>query len=559
VSCSVSCEREKNHMITESRRAEPNRRWLLNGVLALALVGAGIAITFQPTLMSGFARLQNDPGDSRLNNYVLEHHWLWLNGVPLHANLWDPPFFYPKKNVLAYTDTLLSLAPVYCIWRVMGFAPEISFTLWMVTLCLLNYLLALCLLKRAFGVDWPSANFGAYIISFGNSRIAQLSHPQLLSHAYTLLAILSLVMIFRHNPRTQPPISRRRWILAFFVCFAAQFYASYYYGYFLLLVVLIGCIWGVALPRFRQTLKEGVLTDRLVWLSGMLLAAILLTPLAYHYALVAREFGTWRPDTYRAGLPQLASYFWMGGENLLYGWTANLTPLASFSMPNEHQIGLGIVTTLVLLWFLWQERNKDWVLLIGLVAISALFAFTMFPGRIRLWQLWYYALPGIQGIRVMARMGILLLIPAGIALSIFVHSRRVRPKRLLAAIFIALLCCVEQIRAVYSYERELYQRRIDLISAQIRTNCEAIFVSEVTPTGPAWPSQLDGMWASTRQGVPSITGYSGKVPDNWAINNPLIKEPADVQRIEASLYDWCSKNGINRSRVCWIQLQLPHD
>jgi hypothetical protein len=546
-------------MITKSRSAEPNHRWLMYCVLTLALVGAGIAITFQPTLLSGFARLQNDPGDSRLNNYILEHHWLWLNGVPLHVNLWDPPFFYPKKNVLAYTDTLLSLAPLYWLWRVFGFAPEISFTLWMITLCLLNYVLALGLLKRAIGVDWLSANFGAYIISFGNSRMAQLSHQQLISHAYILLAILSLVMIFRHNSHTQSPIRIRTCIMAFFVCFAAQFYASYYQGYFLFLVVLIGCIWGVALKRFRQTLKEVVFTNWWVWLSGMLFAAILLAPLAYHYALVARDLGTWGPGTDKEGLAQLASYVWMGGENLLYGWTAKLTLFDNFAMPHEHQIGLGIVTTIVLFWFLWNKRNDDWVLLIGLVAITAFFAFTMFPGRIRLWRLWYYVLPGIQGIRVMARIGILLLIPAGIALATFVHSHRVRPKLLLMAVFIALLCCVEQIRIGSSYDRGLYQRRIDLIRARISTNCEAIFLSEVTPNGPAWPSQIDAMWASTLQGVPTITGYSGRVPDNWAINNPLITGPADIERIEASLDDWCGKNGVDRSRVCWIQLQLPHD
>lgn len=546
-------------MIPEYRRALPNFRWLMSCLLTLALVGAGIAMTFQPTLMSGFARLQNDPGDSRLNNYILEHHWLWLNRVPLHASLWDPPFFYPKKNVLAYSDTLSSLAPVYWLWRVMGFAPEISFALWMITLCLLNYLLALWLLTRAIGVDWLSANFGAYIISFGNSRMAQLGHQQLISHAYTLLAILSLVMIFRHNPRTQPPISRRRWILAFFVCFAAQFYASFYYGYFLFLVLLIGCIWAVALPRFRQTLKDAVLTDQLGWLYGMLLAAILLAPLVYHYALVVRELGTWDRETGREGLPRLASYFWMGGENRFYGWTANLTPFASLSMSHEHRIGLGILTTLVLLWFLWHERHRDWVLLMGLIGITAFFAFTMFPGRVRLWQLWYYTLPGIRGIRVMARMGILLLIPAGVALSILVNSYRVRPRRFLIAILIALLCCAEQMRAGASYDRGIYQSRIDLISAQIHPNCEAFLVSEVAPNGPAWPSQLDAMWASIRQGVPSLTGHSGRVPDNRAINNPMIREPADVQRIEASLYDWCGKNGIDRSRVCWIQLALPHE
>jgi len=533
-------------------------RWLIYIAMTLVFMTAGVLLTFYPTLTSGFTQLQTDPGDSRLNNYILEHHWRWLNGFQLHASLWDPPFFYPSKNVLAYTDTLLSLTPVYWFWRVSGFDPEVSFALWMITLCVLNYLIALAFLKHAIGVDWLPANFGAFLISFGNSRTSQLGHQQLLSHAYTLIAIYALFKIFADDSH---PLSQRRkhaWILVFFLCFAAQFYAGYYYGYFLFLLVLIAGIWGLLLKQFRSNFTKVVTTNLPVLLSGAVLAALLLAPLAYHYLSVAHDLGAWGPETGMHGLARLASYLWMGGENWLYGWTQNFSLFYSLPIAHEQKIGLGLFTSLVLAWFLWSYRHEEWVRMIVLIIITVFIAFTMFPGKIRLWQLWYYTLPGIQGIRVMARVGILLLIPAGIALSLFIHRQRGRPALLSIALLIGLLCCVEQVRSFfYTYDRALYQRRIDLIREQIKPDCEAVFVSQVNTTSPAWPMQLDVMWASMLQGVPSVIGYSGRFPPCNAIRKPLIREPADIQRIDESLAKWCAENSIDRGRLCWIKIQLP--
>lgn len=509
--------------------------------------------------MSSFARLQTDPGDSRLNNYILEHHWLWLNGFPLHTNLWNPPFFYPTKNVLAYTDTLLSLAPVYWLWRVIGCTPEISFTMWMISLCIINYLMALVFLRKIIRVSWVAANFGAYLIAFGSSRIAQLGHQQLLSHAYTLMALYALFVIFSDDPTNIANSKKSSWIGVFFLCFAAQFYAGYYYGYFLFLILLIAGIWALSLRRFRGSLLAVMKSNRLTWLFGALSAMVILAPLSYHYLLVAYDLGGWGPGSDRSGLAHLSSYFWMGRSNLLYGWTRNLAVFSTLPINHEHQIGLGIVTTAILVWFLWRYRQKNWVFMISLIIITTLIAFTMFPGRIRLWRIWYYSLPGIQGIRIMARIGILLLIPAGIALAVFVDRQRSTSRLFLVALLIGLLCCLEQSRSGHSYDRDLYSRRIELIGQEINQNCQAFFVSEICTDRkkPAWPLQLDSMWASVLKGVPSITGYSGKIPDNYAIHNPMIREASDVARIDESLEEWCEKNNINRQRVCWIKLELP--
>ena len=79
----------------------------------LLLLAFGLTAAFYPTLFSGFRRMQNDPGDTRHLNYILEHDYLWLTRAPLDRDLWSPPIFYPVANAAAYTELLLGALPFY--------------------------------------------------------------------------------------------------------------------------------------------------------------------------------------------------------------------------------------------------------------------------------------------------------------------------------------------------------------------------------------------------------------------------------------------------------------
>lgn len=541
---------------------EDSNRRDAKGRLALALiflfVGTGIFVTFYPTILSGFDRLQTDPGDSRSLQYRMEHIYRWLTGDPHHASLWDPPIFYPNKNTLAYSDTLLTVAPIYWLWRLFGFDSDVSFTLWMISICIINFALALYLLHRVIGFDWLAANFGAYIIAFGGSRIAQLGHQQLLCCAYILLCISALFKVFNSEAGKPSVLKKRIWMAVFFLSFTAQFYASFYNGYYLFLVLLIAAAVAISLRDFSTPFLQFLKSEWKALTVGFVLTGIFLLPLAYHYALTARDLDVHGPGSDKYGLPRLASYFWMGANNLLYGWTDSFSLFHDLPLANEHQIGLGAVTAAILCWFFWRFRERSWVKLMLLLTVAAFVAFTWFPGRIRLWRIWYYTLPGIQGIRIMSRFWILLLIPAGIALATFIQHNRRRSKTMIAfSVMIALLCCLEQARFGYSYDRRKIQNRVDLIRQQIDGDCEAIFVSSTNKLDPDWMPMLDSMWASMLQGVPTITAYSGKFPDNDAINHPVIRDPADVERIDAAIDQWCLQKNLDRNKICWIRLELP--
>src|SRR3712207_6730919 len=102
----------------------------------------GLAMAHHPTLLSGFARIQGDPGDTRLNNYVLEHGYRWLSAAPGHERFWSPPIFYPAPNTAAYSDILLGVAPFYWFWRLVGLEADTAFQCWTLTVSSLNIVAA---------------------------------------------------------------------------------------------------------------------------------------------------------------------------------------------------------------------------------------------------------------------------------------------------------------------------------------------------------------------------------------------------------------------------------
>src|SRR5437763_11031164 len=153
----------------------------------LALWLCGLLLAFYPVLLSGFDRVSGDRGDARLLNYLLEHSYRWLLRQPPHRDLWGPPFFHPEPNVGAYSDILLSAAPLYWPWRALGLAPEAAFQLCLVALVSLNYLALFLFARRCLGFPPAVAAFGAFLFAFGSPRLVHTVHLQLQAHFWTVL------------------------------------------------------------------------------------------------------------------------------------------------------------------------------------------------------------------------------------------------------------------------------------------------------------------------------------------------------------------------------------
>ncbi|MFZ1331186.1 MAG: hypothetical protein WAR83_03310, partial [Flavobacteriales bacterium] len=82
-------------------------------------------------------RIPGDLGDARFNNYILEHYHAYA--TDRIADYWDAPFMYPYKNVIAFSDNLLGTAPLYSLFRSIGYNRESAFQFWILALFALNY------------------------------------------------------------------------------------------------------------------------------------------------------------------------------------------------------------------------------------------------------------------------------------------------------------------------------------------------------------------------------------------------------------------------------------
>jgi hypothetical protein len=237
-------------MAQESVQDVPAWRGWAAFVLAAGVGAVGVIMMHYPMIVSGLARVQVDIGDSRLINYFLEHNDRWFRGDPNHAGIWDPPFFYPARNIAAHSDTMTATTPVYSAFRAAGLAPDTSFQLWMMTMSVLNYAVAFHLLHRRLRVSVPAASVGAFLFAFGNPRICQLNHQQLMPQ---FLGLISLDALFGLFPGRNVPLWQRALLWPTFTAgVIAQLTTGVYLGWFLIFSYGIALVAAVWLPTTRR-------------------------------------------------------------------------------------------------------------------------------------------------------------------------------------------------------------------------------------------------------------------------------------------------------------------
>src|SRR5262249_52204629 len=210
---------------------------------------------------------------------------------PAHRRFWDAPFFYPTPNVTAFSDTLLTIAPVYWGWRVVGFWPDTAFQLWMLTISAMNYLAGYWLMRSGFRLGVLGSIGGAFLFAFGAPRTNEVEHQQLAPQIYTVTTLMVVIRIFSERPG---PGGLRRaivlWALAG-LSLVAQFYTSFYGGWFLAVALGLAGVWGLILPRCRPALI-GIVREQ--WLAigcASLLATLAVRPLLDRYIWAASETG----------------------------------------------------------------------------------------------------------------------------------------------------------------------------------------------------------------------------------------------------------------------------
>ncbi len=515
----------------------------------MALVSTGWF--FRAVFVSRFADVPGDLGDSRLLNFLLEHGWLWLRRDPLHRELWSLPIYYPAdSHSFAYADLLLSFAPPYWLARAAGADPHTAYQLWILVTGVLSSLAVFALLRWGLRVSRWAAAVGASLATFAASRLFQIQHAQLWPIFYPALGLLAAVAYAR-----EASALRRRWLLAAVgLCVVLQFYGGFYNGVFML--VLGAALLAVAAsPRDqRQFWRTRVRTDAWLLATVLVTAAALLAPLAIQYSRVEGEVGGRNWGHMKPFQPRLASWLYHPPAAPFSGWEERLTLFNSLPNRDEHAIGLGYVTPVLLVAGLIAGRRRQGLRNAALAMAIVMVVITLWPGGFSLWKYIARNLPGLSAARVTARLGLLLPLLAAAAFAVLADTRGRRSRPWIYAL--GFLALAEQSVRMHVFDKRVSQRWVADLASRVDPAAAAFVVSIQRPGFPQWIVHLDAMWATTLAGRPTVNGYTGSTPPGWGGQLWVARSASKLQRerFTTDLAAWLSGQGVAPASTQWIEL-----
>jgi hypothetical protein len=485
------------------------------------LVGIlGVAMAFYPTLMSGFASMQTDPGDSRLNNYFLEHSFQVVFNRTYIGSIWQPAFFYPFKEVLAMSDNLWGSAPIYWVFRGF-FSPDISFQLWMIAATLLCFVSFLALLRH-FKVSHVLAAAGGFLFAFGMPRMYQIGHQQLLPQFYTPFAFLA-VWQFMHRP------NNTRLALALLMIYL-QLLSGFYLGWFL----FIGIFFLISASLYTQhssfqRLKNYFRSNTIAAIAivGVYLSATLWFLLPY-LRMGERLSGGHQIDSVSATVARLSSWMLPPPNSL---WSPLLDFQASaYSIPAEHRLFLGFTVlslTAATIYAVFKKReiyDIEREKLVKACLLIATVLFLIFLREVNIWKLVYWFVPGGKAIRVTARIFSLIyffsLIAVFVTVDLYLKRsiKQPRVRTFLAAALCSLAMAEQILIHPTNYVKAPFLQVEQEIAALMRQDCDLAYV-ELGKHQPDWAQQLSAMWAGLYAGVPVVNGYSSQPPPRYPVKS----------------------------------------
>lgn len=499
-------------------------RW---GAAGWALVVGVFLVGFAQGPMAAVGwRLTHLPGDAidgRFNNYVLEHGYRWLRGET-PAGFWHLPIYYPAPRVTAYSDAHLGSLPFYAALRAGGLSPERSYQLWFLLPFALNYLAAAWTARHLGGGPVAAATCG-FVYAFAVTALQHTtSHSQLGPRFLVPPAVvLAHAWLLR-------PTARRLILLAGLL--VLQAYLTIYIAYYLGLLLL--ATWAATGWLNRHTVPwPTLLAGWWKWLAVGVVMVVALVPLVRPY-LQAKDdhIGT---ELIALKLLTPAPWSWLLAPDLSWhsAWMHGPfpPPKVHFGLPELHLfpgwlplVGLPAAALLAA-----RRPDLPW----GLAAGGLLLAVVCTRvGDFCLYDPVFH-LPGGGSIRVLARVVLALLFPAGLGLG-FLLEELARGRRTVGLALVGLVVADQAVILPGGTRGEVWQsqrlpvagvndatdRLVELVRRE-RPDARVLYVFPRPGDGYELPAagepQLQVAWAALKLGVPTVNGYSGYYPHRWTL------------------------------------------
>lgn len=515
-------------------------------IWGIFLLGVGLAVIKPMGL--GMTLVPGNLVDNRFNNYVLEHFFRWLSG--LDKDFWNATFFYPFPLTIAFSDNLLGSAFIYGLLRGAGLDMSTAFQGWYIFGFCLNYVASTFALSR-LKLKPLGIAVGAFFFTFGLPILAQEIHAQLLYRFGVPLTCYFLVSFYE-----EPQLRK---LLAVIFWLAWQFYLTIYVGIFLVLLLVALAFWLpfsfpaisfwdrlAAWPkRLRQAWLQASVLERILFMAAGLVMFACLAALLWPYFRVTRLYGFSREwKSVSSMLPQPQSYI-VNEKAILWNSLAGpfvnplLSNLNAVSLVQEHQLFPGIAVVITLLAGLVALRSADNHRVAWLCFWAAL-TLVVLTLRVNDFSLYQYIshIPGINGIRAVTRIELVVMWPISIFLASTVDALRTKssgefPWPVVAAYFLAGLMVVESTLffSHTAFPKAVAEARLDGLRQQLPDSVPYQPILFVGPdkTSPPRYVDIDVMLVAQERGWSTMNGYSGNFPPGYRSTNRCNQLPIALE------------------------------
>jgi hypothetical protein len=479
----------------------PNLTSLL--FFALLSIGHTWPLASNPANLS-----RNDNADTVLNEWTVAWVAHQLPRNPLH--LFDANIFYPEQRTLAYSEPLIvpAIMGAPLLWA--GASPVLVYNLLVIAGFTLTGWSGWFAIWKWTG-NQAAALVAGVLLAFNAHTLTRLPHLQALHAEFIPLALVSLDLLLR-TPRP-------RYALLLAGSFVLQGITSIYSAVFLTIALLIA-----ALVRPEDWLGERArrLLPVLLLAAGVAIAGMV--PVLLPYASLGRV----RP------LSEVAMYSARWQDYLAtpgrwnYGhWSAPYFGGSAALFPGVIACVLALVS--VIDGVAVRDRCARGALAFGAAGVALSFGPAL-PGYAALYQ-WF---PLLQGIRNAARFGYLAIVAVALLAGFGVARLGARwgSRRGLQACGIAILILVnlEILSAPIEYVDAVHPSGV---YDRLRREPRAV-VAEFPLFAPDRVfHNAPYMLAATRHWRPIVNGYSGVIPESYALHYEAFKDFPDADAIEA--------------------------
>ena len=545
--------------LSSASDALPVRNYRVELVVSGGLLFAfGFSRMFRQWLFNEFDGIVGDPGDARIVIALLEH---WYRTFIGNWSDWlNPPFFYPTRGALGFTDTYFLYAVGYAPLRLAGIDPFTAFMLVMAALSAIGFFGFMRLAIADLRISPASAAVGAFLFTFANMMAVKMGHAQ----SYCIMLLPLVVHLTATAFKTEQKRKAITAAAAAGLLHGLIFVTAYFTGWFATFFGIVFLLIFAALSGARATrdvlvqavtIKRHVLT---AWATGF---AVGIIPFVIVYGPI------WLHG-YRRSFhevlhyaPSFSDIINVGPQNWAWSWL--LRHLRIVGLPNrvDGEIDLGFTPGVVAAcaaatifamrsWRQTASHTADTRTVAAIAlgfSLVACWLLQLSWFGLQPWYVIWTLVPGASAVRTTFRFQIVLNLGAAMlaALALDHIRHRLRPRGRLAAAsataLVAGVLVVEQIsRAPVTFSRAEQLAWLQRVPPP-PVNCRVFYLAPgAVPAGDAWwVAQSDAMLLAVRLGIPTVNGNSSIYPAHWRLKDPSAPDYREA------LQDWLALNGIS--------------